>query len=134
MAREPVPRSSRPRFSGCTLNRKAPGRRARAALCPPPAEPRAVHSCSDRAPLAKLEVDLASEAVAERQVDEREHRDEERERQPRNSQRDQKHRRNRQEDAAEALGEVVWLGAILHRPRLDDAARLEDLEIDLLEQ
>ena len=26
------------------------------------------------------------------------------------------------------------LGPVLHRPRLDDAARLQDLEVDLLEQ
>src|SRR5216684_2113084 len=97
--------------------------------------PRAV--CSRRAnqsPLAKLEVDLTSKAIAERQVDEGEYRNEKGVSQTDHRNRQQEHGRDHEENAAQSLREVVRLRTILNRTRLDDAARLQDLEVDLLEQ
>src|SRR5260370_35191603 len=94
--------------------------------------PRAV--CSRRAnqsPLAKLEVDLTSKAIAERQVDEGEYRDEKSESQTDHRNREQEHGRDHEENAAKSRREVVRLGTILNRPRLDDAAQRQDLEEEL---
>src|SRR5260370_4709203 len=97
--------------------------------------PRAV--CSRRAnqsPLAKLEVDLTSKAIAERQVDEGEYRDEKGESQTDHRNREQEHGRDHEENAAKSLREVVRLGTILNRTRLDHAAGLQDRRLELLEQ
>src|SRR5260370_9086100 len=96
--------------------------------------PRAV--CSRRAnqsPLAKLKVDLASKAIAERQVDEGEYRDEKGESQTDHRNREQKHGRDHEENAAQSLREVVRLGTILNRTRLGTAPRLQHLEVELVE-
>src|SRR5713101_2924806 len=74
--------SNRRRVAGHAPPLRPPGRRQQAQPCPPPPEPEAGRSRPDQSPLAKLEVDLASEAVAERQVDEGEGGDEQCDRQP----------------------------------------------------
>src|SRR6266699_1931371 len=115
-------------------NGSARGRRQRAQRCPPPPPPRAVDSRPYESSLAKLVVDLAPEAVTEREVDESEHRDEQRQGESRDLERQEQDARNGEEDPAEALSEVVRLRTVLNRARLDDAARLQDLEVELLEQ
>src|SRR5260370_13386295 len=97
--------------------------------------PRAV--CSRRAnqsPLAKLEVDLTSKAIAERQVDEGEYRDEKGESQTDHRNREQEHGGDHEENAAQSLREVARLGTILNRTRLGDDARLHSLEVERLEE
>src|SRR5439155_3403397 len=123
-------------------NGSAPGWRQRARRCPPPPPPRAVDSRPNESPLAELVIDLAAEAVTEREVDESEHRHQQRDRKAKNwkdraiGRSDQVQQRcgQGQEDAAQPLREVVRLRTVLDRTRLDDSARLQDLEVELLEQ
>src|SRR5437016_1837843 len=88
--------------------------------------PRVAHSCSCPKDSSALELkeDLAADAVAESQVDERQHRDQKRERQSDYRHGKQEERRDREEDAAQSLSEVVGLWPVPDRSRLDDAARL----------
>src|SRR5439155_15978010 len=97
--------------------------------------PRVAHSRRlQNPPALELIEDLAAEAVAERHVDERENSYQQGKRESDHRYRDQKDRRNRKHNAAHALGKVVRLGSVLHRPRLDHAARLEDLEVEQFEE
>src|SRR5258708_13646163 len=94
--------------------------------------PRAVCSRgANQSPLAKLEVDLTSKAIAERQVDEGEYRDEKGESHTDHRNREQQHGRDHEENAAKPLREVVPLGTLLNPTRPDDAAPRPDLHVEL---
>src|SRR5260370_35871313 len=113
---------------------KPPGPRQQARLCPLPPTPRVALSRPNQSPLAKLEVDLASAAVPERQVDESKHGDQQcegkagsRENGRRADAQERQQRRHLQEHPTQPPGEVVRLGPILYGTRLGGAARPEDL-------
>src|ERR1700752_34987 len=85
---------------------KTPGRPRRARQRPPPPAPRAADSRSDQPPLFELEEDLAAEAVAERQVDERQRCDQKSQRDGCDRRDEKQDRRDAEEDAAQPLREV----------------------------
>src|SRR5215472_6679572 len=130
-----MPRRSPPKTTAARATpESSPGRRQRAPPRSPPPAPRAADSCSDETSFLELEEDLAAEAVPERQVDERQRRHQERERQRCDRQDEKQDRGDAQEDSTQSLREVVGFRPVLDRSRLDDAGRLQDLEVELLEQ
>src|SRR5580765_4663623 len=135
MARQQAPRSLlRPGGATGAIDR-APGRRRRAPQRPPPPAPRVANSSrSEKSPALELEEDLAAQAVTEGQVDERQNGDQNGQGKPGARHRDEEDRRDAEKHPAQALSKVVRLRPVLHRLRLDDAARLENLEVELLEQ
>src|SRR5450759_4807316 len=120
--------------------------RRQARRCPPPPAPIAARSCADQTALAELVVDLTAQAVPERQVDEREHSDQERNRESRHQEgawtkitrqkrwSEYRERRDGEKDSAEALGEVVRLRPILHGSGFDNPAWFQNREVQLFEE